>query len=98
VADATFSVSAGEFVSIVGPSGCGKSTLLRLASGLAQVTSGTVALGEENVGFVFQEPTLLPWRTVQRNLELLPELHGIERAQQDGEHQRSVCGFLGMSG
>ena len=97
VADATFEVAAGEFVSIVGPSGCGKSTLLRLASGLTEVTSGRVALGEENVGFVFQEATLLPWRTVRRNLELLPELHGIGRPERR-ERAPSALALMGLTG
>jgi NitT/TauT family transport system ATP-binding protein len=97
VADATFTVAAGEFVSIVGPSGCGKSTLLRLASGLTDITSGTVALTQANVGFVFQEPTLLPWRTVQKNLELLPELHGINRDERR-QRAREALALMGLTG
>ena len=97
VADATFTVGAGEFVSVVGPSGCGKSTLLRLASGLTEATSGTVAVGEDNVGFVFQEATLLPWRTVQRNLELLPELHGIGRAERRRRATEALA-LMGLTG
>ena len=71
------SVAAGRFVSIVGPSGCGKSTLLRLVSGLYPPTQGTIALfghspqrfrREGRIGFVFQDATLLPWRTAMGNV------------------------------
>jgi NitT/TauT family transport system ATP-binding protein len=75
--DVTLSVNPGEFTSIVGPSGCGKSTLLRLASGIATATAGTVRVEADRLGFVFQDATLLPWRTVLGNVELLLELHGV---------------------
>jgi NitT/TauT family transport system ATP-binding protein len=71
----SFDVAAGELVSIVGPSGCGKSTLLRIVSGLSAPLSGLVATATSNIGYVFQDATLLPWRTVQSNVELLMELH-----------------------
>jgi NitT/TauT family transport system ATP-binding protein len=80
--DVTFSVGRGELVSVVGPSGCGKSTLLRIASGLSQPSRGTVAVDRSDLGYVFQDATLLPWRTVQANVELLAELHGIDRAER----------------
>ena len=73
-------VERGDFVAVVGPSGCGKSTLLRMAAGLERPTSGAVALDTESVGFIFQEPTLLPWRTVQANVELSAELGGGDKA------------------
>ncbi len=66
---------------MVGPSGCGKSTLLRLASGLDAPTSGRGRRSRtKRVGYVFQDPTLLPWRTVQRNVELLAELEQLPKA------------------
>src|SRR5258706_2621382 len=68
---------AGEFVSVVGPSGCGKSTLLRLAAGLLAPTDGVVDRHSDRIGFVFQDPTLLPWRSVRRNVELIGELEGL---------------------
>jgi NitT/TauT family transport system ATP-binding protein len=77
--DITFSLNMGDFVTVVGPSGCGKSTLLRIASGLDRQTSGAVHLNTDNVGYVFQDATLMPWRTVQKNVELLAELHGIDK-------------------
>ena len=80
--DVDISVSPGEFVTLVGPSGCGKSTVLRLISGLEKPTSGQVKLAPGNLGYVFQDPTLLPWRTVQGNVEVLSELHGVEAAER----------------
>ena len=74
VRDVSFTLRRGEFLSVVGPSGCGKSTLLRMASGLGPHTSGEVDRRVENIGYVFQDATLLPWRSVQRNVELLAEL------------------------
>src|SRR5207253_3971586 len=63
--DVSLKVRAGEMVAIVGPSGCGKSTLLRLASKLTPPSAGDIYVGEGNLGYVFQDATLLPWRTVQ---------------------------------
>src|SRR5712671_4389661 len=68
----------GEFVSLLGPSGCGKSTALRLIAGLSAPTSGTVAVARRagevsaghGIGFVFQEPTLMPWTSVRENVRL----------------------------
>ena len=81
LADVDFSVAKGEFVSIVGPSGCGKSTLLRLVAGLRTATSGELLVDSGEPGdssakaaFVFQEPNLLPWRTVAGNVRLPLEL------------------------
>ncbi len=77
--DVSLDVARGEFVCLLGPSGCGKSTLLRLIGGLIEPTSGqirvagrspTEAQAEKALGFVFQEPALLPWRTVAANVRL----------------------------
>lgn len=72
----SFSVAAGEFVSIIGPSGCGKSTLLRLIAGLAVPDGGELWMGDELItspsarrGLVFQDPSLFPWLTVRRNIQ-----------------------------
>ncbi len=81
----------GEFVAVVGPSGCGKSTLLRLAAGLEEPTSGTVAVQTDSVGFIFQEATLLPWRTVRRNVELTAELRGVARATRRERATRALA-------
>ena len=80
--DVSFSVNAGEFVTVVGPSGCGKSTLLRIASGLTQHTSGTCEVDRDSIGYVFQDATLLPWRTVQKNVELNAELQHMPKADR----------------
>ncbi len=61
----TLSVSPGEFVTVVGPSGCGKSTLLRVASGLERPSAGSVTVDRKSLGYVFQDATLLQWRTVR---------------------------------
>jgi NitT/TauT family transport system ATP-binding protein len=72
----------GEFVSLLGPSGCGKSTVLRIITGLTEPTSGKLQwLGSseratQQVGFVFQEPTLMPWATIARNVALPLKLQG----------------------
>jgi NitT/TauT family transport system ATP-binding protein len=83
VRDVSFSLRRGEFLSVVGPSGCGKSTILRIASGLWRETSGEVCRRVDNVGMVFQDATLLPFRNVQRNVELLAELDGVPRRERE---------------
>jgi len=80
----SFDIPRGQFVTIVGPSGCGKSSLLRLMSGLLTATAGQILLDGQSPGnarrnnlrsaFVFQDPTLLPWRTVRSNVSLPFEL------------------------
>src|SRR5215475_12069364 len=81
-------VRPGEFVSLLGPSGCGKSTALRIIAGLSEPTSGTVewpeaeAVVSRSIGFVFQEPTLMPWATVAANVRLPLKLAGLERNAQ----------------
>jgi NitT/TauT family transport system ATP-binding protein len=82
LAGVDLSVAPGEFVSVVGPSGCGKSTLLRIASGLTAASDGEVAVHTDKLGYVFQDPTLLPWRTVQANVELLAELDGLPKGER----------------
>jgi len=82
VRDVSFTLRRGEFLSVVGPSGCGKSTLLRMASGLGPHTAGEVASRVENLGYVFQDATLLPWRSVRKNVELPAELEGSSRDQR----------------
>jgi len=92
VSDLTFTVTQGEFVSIIGPSGCGKSTLLKLVAGLSPISSGeieidgmTPANARETVSFIFQDPTLLPWRTVRANVALGLELEGVARERRDAK-------------
>ena len=80
--DVSFTVSPGEFVTVVGPSGCGKSTLLRIASGLTEHTGGVCEVDRDSIGYVFQDATLLPWRTVQKNVELNAELQGMSKPER----------------
>src|SRR5215831_10227304 len=84
-------VRPGEFVALLGPSGCGKSTALRILAGLSEPTSGTVAwveaeaataVGPRRIGFVFQEPTLMPWATVAANVRLPLKLSGVDSDAQ----------------
>jgi NitT/TauT family transport system ATP-binding protein len=90
-------VDRGEFVSVVGPSGCGKSTLLRLASGLDTSTTGETRLASKRVGYVFQDPTLLPWRTVRRNIELLAELEHLPKAARRARVTEAIK-LVGLDG
>ena len=78
----TLDIGWTEFVSLVGPSGCGKSTILRIAAGLDTPTSGECVVNTTKVGFVFQDATLLPWRNVYDNIELLIELDDIEPSER----------------
>ncbi len=95
--DVSFSVERGEFVTVVGPSGCGKSTLLKIASGLLEQTSGTCAVDRERIGYVFQDATLLPWRTVMGNVELLGELHDMDKDERRRVAQDAI-NLVGLSG
>jgi NitT/TauT family transport system ATP-binding protein len=84
--DVNLTVNQGDFLSLLGPSGCGKSTALRIIAGLLHPTSGALnwrgsAMAKTDVGFVFQEPTLMPWANVFDNVWLPLRLQGISRAQ-----------------
>ncbi len=93
-----FALHPGEFVSIVGPSGCGKSTMLRIASGLLAHSSGTLRADRSGVAFTFQDATLLPWRTVQDNVELLLELRKIapEERRRIAQDKLALVGLAGF--
>jgi len=86
----SFEVAEGEFVTIVGPSGCGKSTVLRIAAGLLDHTDGSYDLADDNLGYVFQDSTLLPWRTVLANVELFDELRGGDKAKRRETALRTI--------
>jgi NitT/TauT family transport system ATP-binding protein len=88
ISDMSLSIEQGQFVSFLGPSGCGKSTALRMIAGLAEVSAGKIlvngnepgsASGPNDVGFVFQEPTLMPWANVFDNVYLPLRLGGMSR-------------------
>ena len=79
----SFTAQRGDFISLIGPSGCGKSTILKLISSLSPISGGEIIIdgmqpeaAMEELFFVFQEPTLLPWLTVARNVELPMKLRG----------------------
>ena len=94
--DVDLRIERGEFVSLIGPSGCGKSTLLRIIADLLAPTSGDVRVNgkparrarlDQDYGIAFQQAGLLDWRTVQANVELPLELHGVGRAQRRARAQ-----------
>lgn len=84
----TLSINAGAFLSVVGPSGCGKSTLLNMAAGLMNPTRGAVSIFGEplsginrKAGYMFQQDALLPWKTVEENICLGPQLRGVPQSE-----------------
>jgi len=100
VRNVSFTIRKGEFVTVVGPSGCGKSTLLKIASGLLDPSAGRVVVDRDRLGYVFQDATLLPWRTVKGNVELLAELHGIAKTERErlAEDAIQLVGLDGFQG
>jgi len=102
--DVSFDVRAGEFFAIVGPSGCGKTTFLRIVQGLDTPTSGSILLSGKPLvgpgpdrGFVFQNDSLFPWRTVLRNVTFGNELRGDLRAKAV-RTARSIISLVGLGG
>lgn len=104
LANTTMSMQLGEFVAVVGPSGCGKTTLLNIVCGLTPLTQGEVRINQKHgaagafqVGVVFQEPTLLLWRTVIQNVLLPIEI----RKKPTGQYKdraRALLSTLGLEG
>jgi NitT/TauT family transport system ATP-binding protein len=101
--DVDLTVRPGEFISVVGPSGCGKTTLLWSIAGLHKLTSGAIALGEEfitgphpDIGMMFQEANLLPWRSIRKNIELPFEIRGGEPDATRIEHLLERVGLGGF--
>ena len=95
--DVSLQVAEGEFVSVVGPSGCGKSTLLRLSAGLEKISDGYLQCGAERIGYVFQDATLLPWRTVADNAALLAELDGVGKKERNARAAEALS-LVGLDG
>jgi NitT/TauT family transport system ATP-binding protein len=99
----TLSVAKGEFISLVGPSGCGKSTVLKLISGLSPATSGEIRVdgmtpwnARETISFIFQDATLLPWRSVRDNVGLGLELERVT-AEKRNAKTNSLLDLVGLS-
>ena len=95
-------VGEGEFLSLLGPSGCGKSTVLRLVAGLGEVSGGRIEWSGGNgrpgdIGFVFQEPTLMPWATVRKNVLLPLTLRGVPPEEADARGREAI-GMVGLDG
>ncbi|MEK0419146.1 MAG: hypothetical protein RI949_3152 [Pseudomonadota bacterium] len=86
-------VAPGEFVTLLGPSGCGKSTLLHMVAGLLSPSQGQVEVGsDQRLGFVFQEPTLMPWARVQANVRLPLDLAGMPLEKSQPRVQAALKG------
>ena len=101
----TFSIDAGEIISIIGPSGCGKSTLLKIIAGLVPYSAGDLRIDGRTpdearrsraFGFVFQEPVLLPWRNAQGNVRLPLDVLG-RSAEEREERSRALLRLVGLA-
>jgi NitT/TauT family transport system ATP-binding protein len=79
--DLSFHVSTGQIVGVVGPSGVGKTTILKLITGILVPDAGTVHVAEATVGYVFQEPRLLPWRTAVDNVAAPLRAQGLDKKE-----------------
>lgn len=95
---ADLAVAPGEFVSLLGPSGCGKSTLMLMIAGLLDATSGAILVDgrrvegpQTDIGIMFQDNTLVPWRTVRGNVELQLELRGLDTALYAGRIAKLIA-------
>jgi NitT/TauT family transport system ATP-binding protein len=98
----SLTIAPGEFVSLIGPSGCGKSTLLKMVAGLSPVSSGRIVMerltlvnARRITSFIFQDATLLPWRTVRQNVGLGLELEGMAKDRR-GAVVDSLLGVVGL--
>lgn len=105
--DVDLQLPAGRFGAIIGPSGCGKSTLLRLIADVMRPTTGTIRVGEtapaaarreHAFGFVFQSPTLLPWRTVRENIELPLDIVGRSSVHRSARSASDLIRLAGLQG
>jgi NitT/TauT family transport system ATP-binding protein len=95
-------IQKGEFVSLIGPSGCGKSTILKLIAGLTPPTVGTIKIdgmtplnARETLSYIFQDPTLLPWRPVEQNVGLGFELEGVSKLRRQ-EKTTALLKLVGL--
>jgi len=96
----TFDVHPREFVCVLGPSGSGKTTLLRILAGLIQPTAGSFTFGhgeQPSIGMVFQQPTLMPWRTVTKNIKLPLEVKNMDNESANAK-TRAMIKLVGLNG
>jgi len=94
VENVSLAIAQGDFLALLGPSGCGKSTLLRMIAGLMESSAGRLDWQADvtgKIGFVFQEPTLMPWATALRNVALPLELAGTSRAEAERRARESLA-------
>lgn len=89
LSEVNLDIAAGEFITIVGPSGCGKSTLLRIIAGITSPSNGTTEKPNKGA-FVFQDAALLPWRKVQKNVELLMELENVDKVERKHKAEQAL--------
>lgn len=101
--DINLEIRAEEFVAIVGASGCGKSTMLRLVGGLVAPTRGEIQIGEKvvtgpgpGIGIVFQTPVLLPWRSVEENVQLPLDIQGLGKRPKRVQELLDLAGLHGF--
>jgi NitT/TauT family transport system ATP-binding protein len=99
----SFRAERGDFVTLIGPSGCGKSTVLKLICGLNPISGGRIVVdgldpsrAVEKLAFVFQEPTLLPWHTVARNVEMPLRIQGVDAAKR-AQVARQALALVGLA-
>lgn len=107
LADVSLGVAAGEFLSLIGPSGCGKTTLLKSIAGLVPIDAGRILVGDRRVtgpgpecSVVFQDFALLPWSTVQRNVEFGLVVRGVPATERAATARRVIArvGLAGFEG
>jgi NitT/TauT family transport system ATP-binding protein len=107
LANVTFSIDEGEFVSLIGPSGCGKTTILKLIGDIMPASSGQIRINgrspaearrARSFGFVFQDAVLLPWRTVSDNVRLFHEVIGDSRKPETARRVQELIDLVGLSG
>jgi NitT/TauT family transport system ATP-binding protein len=96
-------VAKGDFVTLIGPSGCGKSTVLKLISGLTAASAGTIQVdgmlprnARQTISYIFQDATLLPWRTVRQNVGLGLELEGVTARKRE-QKTAALLDLVGLS-
>ena len=104
LSDVNLEIAQGEFVTVVGPSGCGKTTLLKILAGILEKSSGSILVNgspvdrpSRQLGVVFKEPLLLPWRNILQNIMVPVEVQGLDRAVFDAS-AKQLLRLVGLEG